>query len=290
MKKISYAQNHEDVLLHRPFPDRSDGFYIDVGACHPIFHSVTKHSYDRGWNGINIEPMPGMYDTLPAIARGTSTSTRGSRTARDIDLLRGPRRDGLFDLLAGACRRPPTKRLLRSRAPHTRHDPVPGLREVRRQTIDFFKIDVEGTSARSSKGRDWDHFRPRVVLIEATRPGTNTPSHNDWEKFLLAADYLFASFDGLNRYYVREEDRDSSPCSACRRMCWTVSYLSNTTIGLMAVFHRQVQGFQRQIEEIRGSWRNRCAWASRAAAPGSFARSDGVITASSSSAQRPWAR
>ena len=53
---VSYAQNHEDVLLRRVFPDEPNGFYIDVGANDPVRDSVTKHFYDRGWHGINIEP------------------------------------------------------------------------------------------------------------------------------------------------------------------------------------------------------------------------------------------
>ena len=57
-------ESHGDYLL-RPEPRgraaRSavsripSGFYIDVGACHPVVHSVTKLFYERGWNGINID-------------------------------------------------------------------------------------------------------------------------------------------------------------------------------------------------------------------------------------------
>ena len=50
MQMISYAQNHEDVLLRRAFPDQDAGFYLDVGAAHPVIDSVTKHFYDRGWS------------------------------------------------------------------------------------------------------------------------------------------------------------------------------------------------------------------------------------------------
>src|SRR5579863_744930 len=53
---VSYAQNGEDVLLGRAFGWQTDGFYIDVGANHPVNDSVTKAFYDRGWRGINIEP------------------------------------------------------------------------------------------------------------------------------------------------------------------------------------------------------------------------------------------
>ena len=48
-------------------------------------------------------------------------------------------------------------------------------------------------------------------MIEATRPGTSIPSYEQWEPILLAADYLFAFFDGFNRYYIRAEDRQFLP-------------------------------------------------------------------------------
>ena len=54
---ISYAQNREDVLLNRLFRGKNSGFYIDVGASHPELFSVTKYFYDKGWNGINIDPI-----------------------------------------------------------------------------------------------------------------------------------------------------------------------------------------------------------------------------------------
>ena len=58
MTFISYAQNLEDVLLWRALGHIKNGFYIDVGANHPEWDSVTKHFYDLGWRGVNIEPMP----------------------------------------------------------------------------------------------------------------------------------------------------------------------------------------------------------------------------------------
>src|SRR3954469_4307454 len=64
MAVMSYAQNREDVMLHRLFAGCADGLYIDVGACHPTEHSVTKLFYDRGWHGINIEPSPSLADLL----------------------------------------------------------------------------------------------------------------------------------------------------------------------------------------------------------------------------------
>jgi FkbM family methyltransferase len=77
--------------------------------------------------------------------------------------------------------------------------------------IDFLSIDVEGFERRVLEGADFERFRPLAIVIEATRPNTREPSHGDWEDLLLAGRYRYAAFDGLNRYYVREEDAALAP-------------------------------------------------------------------------------
>ena len=57
MTFISYAQNYEDVMLWRALQHVENGFYVDVGANDPTVDSVTKAFYDRGWRGLNIEPV-----------------------------------------------------------------------------------------------------------------------------------------------------------------------------------------------------------------------------------------
>ena len=54
---VSYSQNYEDVILQRALRNVSRGFYIDVGAAHPVHDSVTCHFYKSGWSGINIDPL-----------------------------------------------------------------------------------------------------------------------------------------------------------------------------------------------------------------------------------------
>ena len=39
---ISYAQNFEDIFLAGILKDIENGFYVDVGANHPVQDSVTK--------------------------------------------------------------------------------------------------------------------------------------------------------------------------------------------------------------------------------------------------------
>ena len=47
MSMISYAQNGEDVVLRRVFPNGHRGLYIDVGANNPLEPSKPRFRYER---------------------------------------------------------------------------------------------------------------------------------------------------------------------------------------------------------------------------------------------------
>jgi FkbM family methyltransferase len=205
---ISYAQNREDVLLRRLFRDVSEGFYIDVGANDPVELSVTKHFYDRGWRGINVEPLPDAYRRLRA------------ERPRDVNLRIGVgRAEGKLpffevaeqDVLSTFCKKQADAYRDEGLAVVERAVPVRTLasvcaEHVGDQLVHFLSVDVEGFEREVLEGADWRRWRPQAVLVEATKPNSTLPSHHDWERVLLEAGYLFAYFDGLNRFYVRSED------------------------------------------------------------------------------------
>src|SRR6266566_6765164 len=64
---VSYAQNQEDVVLARALhPDDRRGFWVDVGAGDPVLDSVTAAFAERGWRGVNVEPLPREHERLCA--------------------------------------------------------------------------------------------------------------------------------------------------------------------------------------------------------------------------------
>ena len=65
--------------------------------------------------------------------------------------------------------------------------------------VDFLKIDVEGAETEVLSGLDLSKNRPRIIVAENT--GADT-----YEGRLLQNGYIFAWFDCLNRFYVRQED------------------------------------------------------------------------------------
>jgi FkbM family methyltransferase len=59
--KKSYSQDGEDMLLSSIYESNANykGFYVDIGAHHPLRFSNTQYFYEKGWRGINIDATPG---------------------------------------------------------------------------------------------------------------------------------------------------------------------------------------------------------------------------------------
>jgi len=205
MTFISHAQNFEDVMLWRALKDVPRGCYIDVGAGDPDRNTITRAFYERGWSGVNIEPEPAAFEALVR------------RRERDVNLrvaladLPGERRlhvpsvPGLATLQSGIAFRHRARGMEVQRI----RVAVQTLAEICRRhapaEIHFLNIDVEGAEQLVLQGADFAQFRPWIVLAEATVPLTREASHAAWEPLLLAADYRFVWFDGLNRFYVAQE-------------------------------------------------------------------------------------
>ena len=205
---VSYAQNCEDVILWRALRHVPDGFYVDCGAYHPEQHSVTKAFYDRGWRGINFEPVPSLLSPFAAersfdlnLGVALSDNADGVTLYEIVDT-------GLSTFIPQIARQHIDAGFVGRRI----EVPTARLSDILERTapvaIHFLKIDVEGAEQLVLDGLDLAAFRPWVILIEATRPRTQQPSHLDWEPHLLAHDYDFVYFDGLNRFYLAHEHRE----------------------------------------------------------------------------------
>jgi FkbM family methyltransferase len=52
---ISWSQGGEDLALLHAITGKKDGLFIDIGAHHPSRFSVTRHLYQLGWHGVNVD-------------------------------------------------------------------------------------------------------------------------------------------------------------------------------------------------------------------------------------------
>lgn len=203
---ISYTENREDVLLHRCFKDVEGGFYIDIGAHHPTFASVTRLLYDKGWSGINVEPGEGIaalraerprdINLELAVSDHIGTTTFWVHSANSGTSSLSPTVSGQVAEKAGQMR-PVEVRVTTLPAIIDEH--------AAGRHIHFLKIDAEGAEDAIVRAADWSRHRPEVVVIESTEPYTNVRREEPWQRRLAESDYTLAYFDGINDFWVRAE-------------------------------------------------------------------------------------
>jgi FkbM family methyltransferase len=247
---ISYTRNFEDVMLARALQGVSGGFYVDVGASHPVSDSNTYALYNKGWRGIAIEPQPifnsqwqslrpedMLVNAAVAAASGQATLHKpiqyGQGATIHLDLAKGYAQQGLA--------------MAQSVVPvHTLTEILSQLRP--HGDIHLLSIDVEGAESDALLGLDLQRFRPWLVVLESVLPGLPTPNYEAWEPILLAAGYEFAYFDAVNRFYVAKEHLelkahfDHPPC------VWD-EFESHEVVSL----RQQVQTQQEQINAMAHS-------------------------------------
>lgn len=192
-RRVSYAQNGEDVRLWRALRHVEEPFYVEVGASHPYEDSTTAALSAEGWRGVLIEPDTDLVTLL--------------RDARPRDVVVGAAahsRAGVLMFEPGAERGLGTTSA-------TGGLPVPAVRivdvleDLSPAAVHAMVVDVEGGELEALRGAGLDRWRPWVLCVEATAPNSRELVHETWEPLVLEAGYRYVAFDGLNRWYVAVE-------------------------------------------------------------------------------------
>lgn len=204
---ISFAQNFEDVMIARLFPPGYQGFYIDIGAADPVYLSVTKHFYDAGWKGVNVEPLPKFFARMEA-ARPRDVNLnaivgQGGGVHRFFEIEELPENSTSDEQVMA--------KLQEQGQTIRQHEvEVISLKDLCEtyasgREIDFMKIDVEGGELAVLQSADWARFRPILLIIEAVVVNGREETWPEWEYLVTERGYAKVWFDGLNNFYLRQE-------------------------------------------------------------------------------------
>lgn len=193
-------------MLWRALKHVDVGFYIDVGANDPETDSVTKAFYELGWRGLNIEPVPQWFEKLQeSRVRDINLQLAVGSQLGEITLYEIPD-TGLSTANKTFAEEHESEQGYQSVALTV---PVETLSNICEQfhtsPIHFLKVDVEGMEKAVLEGLDYTKVRPWIILVESTKPNSQVECYQEWEYILLNAGYKFVYSDGLNRFYVADE-------------------------------------------------------------------------------------
>lgn len=179
IEEFSQSQNCEDIILDRLInrlvgDNKINGFYVDIGAHHPVRFSNTFRFYERGWSGINIDPLPHVMDIF------------NKYRPRDINLNVGCG-EGKSRLSYYSFEEPAyntlneevAKRLISNGTSRLKEKltvnvlPLVSIFEKHLgcNKIDFLDLDVESYEIHVLKGNNWDKYRPKIIVMESWTDG-----------------------------------------------------------------------------------------------------------------------
>lgn len=202
----------EPEFVREYLGEKPPGFFIEVGANDPKFHSQTWHLEERGWRGALVEPLPEKAAALRRERPGSRVFEAACSSADKVGEAtfhigewdeHSSLEQGIDD---------PTVRYPRSVTVKVLTlDQV--LEEMKPARVDFVSIDTEGTELAILKGFNLERWRPRLILIE------DKVHSLDKHRHLKRHGYRLVKRTSFNNWYV---PRDAARPAATMEERWNL--------------------------------------------------------------------
>ncbi|RIW12283.1 FkbM family methyltransferase [Algoriphagus lacus] len=190
----SYSGEGEDMILRKIFTNKEKGFYVDVGAYHPKKLSNTYYFYKKGWNGINIDAMPGsmkLFDQLRK--RDINLEIPIGKDGEDVYYyeFKDKALNGFeSDHLKNKNQTKPQNQLLEVHKMKCNSlDTILRSYLPNGQEIDFLSIDVEGQEMKILQFLDFSTYKPTWLLVEIWDYDCHDNRRNEIVNFLYEKGY-----------------------------------------------------------------------------------------------------
>ena len=193
MKDVISSEEYERQLV-RNFFNGIPGFFVEVGANHPVVGSQSWHLEQCGWRGILVEPQPELAERLQEL-RHAKVFAAACSSPKNAGQLMPFFVAGTLSALDRDTMSPG------SHPERVIQVPVRTLDDILAeggapQPLDFLSIDVEGHEIQVLRGFNFARWRPRLILLE-DHVG-NLSKH--W--FVKSCGYRLVRRTGYNGWYV----------------------------------------------------------------------------------------
>ena len=169
---ICYSQNGEDLVINRLLDNKEKGFFIDIGAHHPIRFSNTYLFYKKGWSGINVDAMPGSMKLFNKFRPRDINIEKGVALRSDKLIFYQFNESALntFSKELANLNKIGDYRIIKESIVN-----VYPLEKILDEfmppniEIDFMNIDVEGKDEEVLLSNNWNKYIPKFILIESLK-------------------------------------------------------------------------------------------------------------------------
>jgi FkbM family methyltransferase len=190
---IGYGQEGEDVLLKRFLGGVKTGFFVDVGAHHPIRFSNTYSFYLQGWRGINIDASPGsmdLFNTIRPLDINIECAVSSTPSTLDFHVFKEAALN-TFDLnLANSYIREGWELQNKVKVNTRKLKDILDDSIIPGTEITLLSIDVEGMEMEVLQSNDWEKYGAKWIIIEALDVPLDQLSRNSAVSFLIERGYV----------------------------------------------------------------------------------------------------
>lgn len=206
---LCYGQDGEDLVLDRLLERQAEGFYVDVGAHHPVRFSNTYLFYKRGWRGINIDAMPGSMRKFVRVRPrdiNIECGVAGQAGRLNYHRFNEPALNTFDAAEAQHKNKPPYQLLDTVEVAVERLDALLDRNLPAGQQIDFLSVDVEGKDEEVLRSNDWTSYRPRFILAETLRTDMLNLGECPVVQFLRSVGYTPVGKAYNTSFFAQETD------------------------------------------------------------------------------------
>ena len=214
---LSFSQFGEDVILKSIiddyFPDylyddTTTGYFVDLGAFHPVTYSNTFSLYILGWRGLNVDASqqsinqfnrhrPGDRNVCVGVSERAETKTftyfktMGARNTFESELVEQHVQRGIE-----------VSRTEELKCLHVNELLDKYLKP--NVSIQYLSIDLEGFDERVVKALDWQKYKPWIVSVEVHAETLTDALESPIAQHLMASGYKCISKCHLTLFFVAD--------------------------------------------------------------------------------------
>ena len=165
--KKTYSQFGEDLKVKKIFQNKKKGFYVDVGAYHPLKINNTYLLHKKGWNGINIDVSSFSIDLFNFLRpEDLNYQCAVSNKNQKITLYHHKEHSALSSTHQKTAKTFMLGNLKKKKIRAYSLNTILSWGKYSNQEIDFLDIDVEGADFKVLKGLNFSKFKPKLICIE----------------------------------------------------------------------------------------------------------------------------
>ena len=166
-KKKSYAMDGEDIAIDLFNKKKNNGFYVDVGAHHPIKGNNTHLLFKKGWKGINIDVNQFSIDLFNFLRpNDLNLQVAATNKEGDISFFYQKKFSKLNTTDKKIAEENFQRKFQERRVKCQTIKNILDNSKYKNKKIDFLNIDVEGAELKVLETLDFKKYDPSLICIE----------------------------------------------------------------------------------------------------------------------------